>query len=202
MCGRYQFSPNQDFYDRYSLLPSGLNLSAASIFTPQSTGVVLTGESSCLKINLMTWGLIPSWSKDPSISRHTFNARSETVAVKPAFRQAFQSQRCLIPANAFFEWQPTGQKPKVPYRISIPNQPVFSLGGIFDYWRDPSQKIWTTYSIITVPANSSLEPIHPRMPLIINQSDEAVWLNPESASSSLVNLFRPYPSAAVKLEKL
>jgi putative SOS response-associated peptidase YedK len=132
----------------------------------------------------MRWGLVPSWAKDPSTLPSLINARKETVATKPSFRDAFRRRRCLIPADGFYEWQaPTGlSKGKTPYWVSLPTGEPFALAGLWSEWRPEddkeAQEPLRTCTIITAPACPTLEHIHTRMPVILGKDSESAWLDP------------------------
>tara|TARA_R110000787_G_scaffold59662_10_gene135251 strand:- start:17852 stop:18505 length:654 start_codon:yes stop_codon:yes gene_type:complete len=123
------------------------------------------------------WGLIPSWAKSPEFSARMINARSETVAEKPAFRAAYKSRRCLIPANSFFEWQKTGKSTKQPWLIGIADMPLFAFAGLWESWISPDGEKIKSCTILTTTAAKSIEFIHPRMPVILDTSDHDAWLN-------------------------
>ena len=125
------------------------------------------------------WGLVPSWSKTAALSYSTHNAMAETAAEKPAFRKAFANQRCLIPADGFYEWQQRG-KDKVPHFIQLRNTVLFAFAGLYDVWTDPvSGNALHTFTILTTAANPLMARIHnvkQRMPVILPPGDEHRWL--------------------------
>lgn len=137
-----------------------------------------TGERS---LEPLRWGLIPSWIKDENGGRKPINAKAETVAKLPMFRNAYAHRRCIIPVDGFFEWQAIkGAKAKQPYAIAMKDGSPFGLAGIWDNWRDPVTDEWLrTFAIITLDANELLEPIHNRMPAILEPRSYDRWLGPE-----------------------
>jgi len=142
------------------------------------------------------WGLIPAWSKDSSNAAKMINARSETVAEKPAFRQAFKHRRCLIPATAFYEWiaLPSGKQPML---IALKSTPLFAFAGLYEDWRDPSTGAEVrSATILTTNANLAVEPIHARMPVIISAADYLTWLSPTIPNSELL---RPWDAADMQI---
>lgn len=152
------------------------------------------------EIDLATWGLIPSWINDESgaedIRRKTFNARAETISSKPAYRKAFESQRCLIPVTGFFEWQHINNK-KIPWYISVSGEVIFSFAGIWDEWVSPGGITMKTFSVITVEANSLMAEIHntkKRMPAILPCEIEKIWLKPGLTVSDALEILRPLSS--------
>jgi putative SOS response-associated peptidase YedK len=147
------------------------------------------------------WGLIPAWAKDPSIGRKMFNARAETVAEKPSFRDAFQKRRCLIPADGFYEWQ-RSEKGKKPFRISLKTGEPFALAGLYETWVSPEKRSVHTCTIITTEPNELLRPIHDRMPAIVSKGREALWLAPGRRDSrERLSLLGPYPAGEMALSE-
>src|ERR1700692_1838451 len=120
------------------------------------------------ELSLMRWGLIPSWAKDMSGAATMINARSETAATKPAFRDPLANRRCLIPADGFYEWQRTG-KAKQPYCFEVNEGELFAFAGIWDRWKDPSGSAVETCSILTTTPNALTTAVHDRMPVILIQ---------------------------------
>ena len=140
------------------------------------------------------WGLIPFWAKDPSIGAKLINARAETVAQKPSFKNAFLQRRCLIPADGFYEWKSEGKK-KIPYSFSLKSGSPFVFAGLHEKWIDPDKKTVETCTIITTQANGVVEPVHDRMPVIVPTAARELWLNPEIKDSScLLDILKPYPA--------
>jgi putative SOS response-associated peptidase YedK len=126
----------------------------------------------------MRWGLIPYWSKDAKIGYSTINAKAETVATAPAFREAVRRRRCLVPADAFYEWQKLDPKHKQPFAIALASREPYGLAGLWDRWKDQKTGEWLeTFSIITTDANEVVAPLHNRMPVIIERRDYARWLD-------------------------
>lgn len=147
--------------------------------------VVQLDDGSYKAINLH-WGLIPHWSKDRKISRHLINARAETLADKPAFKSAYRQRRCLIPATGFYEWQKLEQG-KQAYCISREQQQLFAFAGLWEYWEYDAETIYSC-SIITTEANELMQPIHQRMPVIINKQEYSIWLNKQASQEDTQKL--------------
>jgi len=143
---------------------------------------------------LLRWGLIPSWAKETTTGAPLINARSETAADKPAFRKAFQSRRCLIPADGFFEWKVLNKKPKQPWYIHQPDEDMFCFAGLWETWREHSsgQPI-ESCTILTTQANEDLAELHERMPVILPESAYATWLSEASSPGQLQTLMQPLP---------
>jgi putative SOS response-associated peptidase YedK len=139
----------------------------------------------------MQWGLIPSWSKEPRTRFSTINARAETIMTSPVFRGPFRSQRCLVPASGFYEWQQTSQG-KQPYCIRLKGAEVFAFAGLYDVWRDPEGNELHSYTIITTTPNGLVTPIHNRMPVILHRENEDAWLDKGTSVAHLRSLLVPY----------
>lgn len=122
------------------------------------------------------WGLIPSWAKSPDFAAKMINARSETVKEKPAFRSAFKSRRCLIPANGFYEWQKLDKGKKQPWLIGVEGLPLFAFAGLWERWQAPEGQIIESCTILTTAACESISFIHPRMPVILDPANFDAWL--------------------------
>jgi putative SOS response-associated peptidase YedK len=148
------------------------------------------------KADFFLWGLIPSWSKDPTIANKLINARGETVAEKPSFRGSFKYKRCLIPADGFYEWKTeTGQKAKTPYFIHMKDRKPFAFAGLWDEWHSPDGDILRTCTIITTTPNELMSKLHNRMPVIIDRGNFTDWLNPRpQTSENLMHLVQPFPA--------
>lgn len=146
------------------------------------------------------WGLIPSWARDPSIGNRMFNARSETVAEKPSFKNAFKKSRCLIIADGFYEWQKLG-KVRRPLYFSLKSGNPFGFAGLYETWLSPERQKINTCTIITTGSNELISPIHDRMPAIVPSENEATWLDPECRKpNELLSLLKPYPAEVMKME--
>ena len=144
---------------------------------------------------MMRWGLVPFWAKEPSIGYKMINAKSETLTEKPSFRKPFKEKRCLVLADGFYEWEKTDKKNKVPYRFVLKNRQPFAFAGLWDVWKTPEGDTLLSFTIITTRANELMERIHDRMPVILNEKDEAKWLDPEfKDTDKLSSLLQPYPS--------
>lgn len=156
-----------DFEARYNIAPS--------------TQIVVIRDTAEARIaSLMRWGFIPAWAKDPAAVPMLNNARSETVAEKPMFRQAFQRRRCIVPASGFYEWQKVhGQKTKQPFYIALNDGAPMSFAGIWETVTMADGEQRDTCAILTTAANAVMQPIHDRMPVMLERDNWAVWLNPK-----------------------
>ena len=138
------------------------------------------------EISHFHWGLIPSWSKDTKWAARMINARSETVHEKPSFRNAFKRRRCIVPVTGFYEWQRVGKK-KQPMRIRMKDEAIFGMAGLWESWQGIE-----SCTILTMRPNSLMEPIHDRMPVILNPEDYDIWLSNETPLLALPSLFQPF----------
>ena len=150
---------------------NGFDFSRTPVITDSNSG----------EIQMFNWGLIPHWAKDDTIKKMTLNAKIETVAEKPAFRNAVD-QRCLIIANGFYEWQWLDErgKNKQKYLLEVQDQMIFAFAGIYSSWRDPKTgELINSYSVLTTEANELMGRIHnrkKRMPVVLNRQDQPLWL--------------------------
>lgn len=163
---------------------------------PPSTDIPVIRQSLEGKrvLHLIRWGLVPHWAKDPAIGNRLNNARSESAAGKPAFRDAIRRRRCLVPADGFYEWKAEGRQ-KLPYYISLKTGVPMAMAGMWESWRTPDGEILRTCCILTTGPNDVMEPIHDRMPVIIDPADYAFWLDPEMTEpEALGPLLSPYPA--------
>lgn len=169
-----------------------------NIAPTQEAPVVRLGGTGAREVAMLRWGLVPSWARDPSVGNRMINARSETAAGKPSFRNAFRQRRCLVPASGFYEW--TGEPGrKVPHAISLADQPVFAFAGLWECWRDrtrPDAPPVETYTLLTTHANGALAAIHERMPVILRAEDHEAWL--AATPAQVATLLKPYADEATR----
>jgi putative SOS response-associated peptidase YedK len=133
-----------------------------------------------VEVAILRWGLIPSWAKDPKIGVQCINARAETILEKPAFRESFQERRCLVPADAFWEWETIGKK-KIPWKFARPDSEEFCMAGLWESWMDEGKPL-ETFTIITTSPNGLVSPVHDRMPVILNPELAQQWLERPDAT--------------------
>ena len=124
---------------------------------------------------------MPAWSKEPRTKYSTINARRETVADRPAYRNAFRHRRCLVPADGFYEWQQRGTR--IPYHICMPDRSVFAFAGLWERW-ERSDITFDSCTIIVTKANELMRPIHDRMPIILDPRDYDRWLDPQTSDQT------------------
>jgi putative SOS response-associated peptidase YedK len=192
MCGRYVLSIRPEALaaqfglDEYSDYPPRWNITPGT-----DIPVIRQSPEGKRVLHLLRWGLVPHWARDASIGQRLNNARAETVAEKPAFREAFRRRRCLIPADGFYEWQTVG-KVKRPHYISLRSGRPLAMGGLWESWRAPDGGVLRTCAIVTTGPNSLMAPIHDRMPVIIAPERWQTWLaEPPDAAMTLLS---PYPA--------
>jgi putative SOS response-associated peptidase YedK len=191
MCGRFvrkiKLQEAMEFFK--AALLEGELAPSFNIAPRQPVAVIM--EDGKRKIVPMQWGLIPHWAKDEKIANNLINARSETIAEKPSFKNSFKKFRCLIIADGFYEWQGTG-KNKKPFYICRKDETPFGMAGLFDRWINPQGKTIPTCTIVTTEANEIMKPIHHRMPVIIEPENYDLWLNShENDTAKLGKLLIP-----------
>ncbi|MDZ4763864.1 MAG: SOS response-associated peptidase [Chloroflexota bacterium] len=204
MCGRFALVVEPDLLQQTFQLASLPAVAPRYNIAPTQYLPVITNDAPH-DLTVLRWGLIPSWSKDASSASKMINARSETAADKPAFRAAFKRRRCIIPASGFFEWQ-AREDGKTPMFIHLKSAPLFGLAGLWEIWHSAQGDEMRTLTILTTEANTFMQPIHDRMPVILDPADYALWLQSgDVPADPLRALMRPYdPSdmAAYEVSKL
>jgi len=218
MCGRYASSRKpEDLVTEFEVIDDRVPAPLAPDYNvaptkevyavmerPPSKEAGAAGEPAQRQLRVLTWGLVPSWAKDAAIGGRMINARMETLAEKPAFRRAFASRRCLLPADGYYEWYPTSQlgksgKPlKQPFYVHPRDDGVLAMAGLYEIWRDPEKaedapdRFRWTCTVITTDAEDDLGRLHDRMPLLVERESWAAWLDPSlSAKDDLLPLLVP-----------
>lgn len=194
MCGRFSLGVStDDLVDEFDIVEGSLDWAPRYNIAPtQDVAAVIAGDRGP-RIGALRWGLIPHWADDPSIGNRLINARAESVADKPAFRDAFRARRCLVLADGFYEWQRTaGGATKVPVYIHSPDGRPFAFAGLWERWRPPDGDPLYTCTIITTDATPSLRPIHDRMPAILSPSQRLPWIRHDTTPADLLAVLRPY----------
>jgi putative SOS response-associated peptidase YedK len=203
MCGRFVLmTVGKDLAKRFGL-EEELHLKPRYNIAPTQMVAVIRIDRDTLqrRLVLVKWGLIPFWAKDASIGNRLINARGETVAEKPAFRAAFKSRRCLVPADGYYEWKKMKEGHKQPYFASNADGSPFAFAGLWEKWQAPEDEIIESCTILTTDANDLTQPIHDRMPVIMKPEDYGLWLDSEVKDQKLLKpLLRPYPSSEMKVE--
>jgi putative SOS response-associated peptidase YedK len=197
MCGRFALTASVEAVQaafELTSIPAGI--AARYNIAPTQPVAVITNQNP-RELTFHKWGLVPSWSKDPTMGSRLINARSETAAEKPSFRTSFRRRRCIIPADGFFEWQAQAGG-KTPMFIHLVGRPVFAIAGLWDIWQSPDGGELHTCAILTTAANAFMQPIHDRMPVILKPEDYALWLSgDEQPLPALQALMQPCDPAAM-----
>lgn len=196
MCARYSLFRSQLFRQQFELEIEGFE--PHYNIAPTDVAPVITGDASGRKAEMMQWGLVPGWAKDPSIGQKLINARAETLAEKPSFRAAFKKRRCLVPVDGFFEWK--GEKgQKQPLFIQMRAHAPFAFAGLWEYWEGVDGAL-VTYTIVTTEPNELLATVHTRMPAVIAHDDYDAWLDAGvHKPESLTPLLAPYPAREMEM---
>ncbi|MBW2971063.1 SOS response-associated peptidase [Candidatus Woesearchaeota archaeon] len=183
---KVRFPKKERWKPRYNIAPG------------QQVPIIL--QESRDQLTFAGWGLVPSWAKEQNFGFKTINARAESIDEKATYKKPFRSQRCLIPADGFYEWKTTPND-KIPYRFTLKNEALFAFAGVYDLWKNPESgeqaDSLLTFSIITVEPNAVVKPVHNRMPAILSRENEAAWLRNESAER-LKQMLAPYPAEQIK----
>ena len=191
MCGRYTLVKKAEEVAKRFKVEVGSHYKPRYNAAPTQLLPVITADAP-EGLSWFYWGLIPAWSKDKAISQKLINARAETVEDKASFRNALKQRRCLVPADGFFEWKPVSKKGKIPYRITLMNEALFAFAGLWEEYEDDEGDTVQTFTILTTQANSTLENIHERMPVILSREAESLWLNKFSSQEELKQVLQPY----------
>jgi putative SOS response-associated peptidase YedK len=201
MCGRYKLSRRKQIIEEYFDSVSGEEdwTPRFNIAPTQPVPVIRQNPKEPVReLSLMRWGLIPSWSKDSSASAQMINARTETAATKPAFRDALKSRRCLIPADGFYEWARAG-KTKQPFCFEVNRGELFAFAGIWDCWKHPNGNWIKTCSILTTTPNAVTAAVHDRMPAILDPDSYDLWLDPGVTNVVAVSeLLKPFDARLMR----
>ncbi|NHE55608.1 SOS response-associated peptidase [Cyclobacterium plantarum] len=192
MCGRYSLAKTkidlenrfeaemlEAFTPRYNIAPSQL--------VP-----VITTESP-KGFSHFYWGITPSFAKNKPVANKLINARAETITEKATFKNAFKKNRCLVPADGFYEWKKIGKKTKVPYRFVLHGESIFSMAGIWEEYETEKGETAHTFLVLTTAPNQLSAEIHDRMPVILKKEDEAKWLDVRTQEEELLGMLGPYP---------
>jgi putative SOS response-associated peptidase YedK len=201
MCGRYRLSRRKQLVEEYfGTVSGGDDWDPRYNIAPSQPVVTIRQDARepIRKLSMMRWGLVPSWAKDPSIGYKTINARAETVATTASFREPFKSQRCLIPADGFYEWVRNG-KTKQPYCFEVNDGELFAFAGLWDRWRNPQGDVVESCTILTTTPNSLVADIHDRMPVILNPDHYDLWLDPAFRNTASVSeMLKPFDATIMR----
>ena len=193
MCGRFvRQSSDEEFASLFSAtMPTESNLTASYNITPsQAVLVARLNQQQQRELAALRWGLVPGWSKGPDNRYSMINARAETVASKPAYRNAFKRRRCLFAVDGFYEWK-RQDNAKQPYYIHMAGDEPFAMAGLWEYWQGADGSVIESCAVITTTPNELMADIHDRMPVILAPDDYATWLDHNQTPDQLL---KPYPA--------
>ncbi len=195
MCGRFMVTVSRKLLaERFAVAGKLPALEPnVNIAPSQAAAAVVAGAQGGRRLELMRWGLTPSW---PAAGRALLiNARAESLAEKPAFQRLLERQRCLIPATGFYEWQKMPDGRRRPWCYALPDDAPFAFAGLWDTMHDADGRDFRAFTIVTTAANDLIRPVHDRMPVLLAPEAEAAWLDPAGqAPADLLPLLKPCPA--------
>jgi putative SOS response-associated peptidase YedK len=200
MCGRFRLGKGKEALKEYFGAQGNVDWSPRYNIAPTDRipTVRQDRKQPVRELSLMRWGLIPCWSKDASGAAGMINARAESAATKPAFRDALKARRCLIPADGFYEWKKLA-KSKQPYCLTLRDESIFAFAGIWDRWKAPDGNSIETCAILTGPPNELAATVHDRMPIILPADNYDLWLDPGFTNAKEVaEMLKPLPAGLMK----
>jgi putative SOS response-associated peptidase YedK len=198
MCGRYSLATpaHADLRSRFALGESVEIRQRFNICPSDDVVAVTTSKDGEPRGDVLRWGLVPHWAKDPSTGFKMINARAETLTEKPAYRDALRTRRCLIVADGFYEWQARASRPKLPWHVTRVDSAPFAFAGLWAIWHGPGDQLLRTCTIVTTDANARLREVHDRMPVMLRgQDEEEAWLDHATPLPALRELLVPLPDA-------
>lgn len=203
MCGRFAlYADYEALLERFEIEEAALDQASYEEnynVAPSQQIVAVINDGERNRLGTLRWGLIPSWAKDEKIGYKMINARAETAAEKPSFRHAFKKKRCLIPANAFYEWKKE-QDGKTPMLIHLEGDELFAFAGLWESWESPEGEVVHSCTILTTQPNAVMADIHDRMPVILDKEAEKTWLDPNVQDPELLQkLIKPYEAEVLEV---
>ena len=193
MCGRFQLKPEQDWMAVFGV-PEPPDLTPRYNIAPtQGVVAIRRDPEGVRRAEVLRWGLVPSFAEDPAVGNRMINARAETVARLPAFRDPFRTRRCLVPADGFYEWRRAGRV-RDPFLLKMKDGEPFAFASIWDDWRRGPDRI-ESCAILTTAANDLVAPIHNRMPVILDRSLYDLWLDADADPGELQRVLLPFPAS-------
>jgi putative SOS response-associated peptidase YedK len=198
MCGRFsQWSPPEVVAKEFGVYVPRLE-PRYNVAPTQSAGVVRVSAEGGREFAALRWGLIPGWAKDPAIGNKLCNARAETVAEKPSFRDSLKGRRCVVPADGYYEWKREGAR-KQPYYFRRRDGRPLAIAGLWDRWEGAGGEAAETFAVITTGANDLAGAVHDRMPVVLSPDDYELWLGADAADRGrLGELLRPCPGGVLE----
>ncbi len=199
MCGRFAFfSPREAVQEYFGIeVPFALE-PRYNVAPSQEVAVIRQQADTQPEAAMLKWGLVPFWAKDAVIGNRMINARAETVAQKPAFRQAFKRRRCVILADGFYEWH-TEDGRKTPYFISLKTDHPFAMAGLWESWQTDDRPPLETCTIITTMASQSIGKLHDRMPVILDLPTTLDWIQAEREPEALIAMLKSYNDEEIQV---
>ena len=199
MCGRYTLTLDPGELQALLELGPFVHVVQPRYNIAPSQPVPIVKDFQTRAVELYRWGLVPFWSKDPTIGNRMINARAETVSEKPAYRAAYKYRRCLILADGFFEWLNDKKAGvKVPYYFKMLDDSPFTFAGLYEHWEPPEGGELHTCTILTCEPNELVADVHNRMPVILNEQTRWQWIAPDTPNSALLDSLVPYPAQEMK----
>ena len=197
MCGRFTIThPNEALAALFGALPGNdLPPAPRHNICPTQPVAVVTSDGGMRRLMTMRWGFIPSWYKTPTDGPLIINARSDTVADKPAFREAVRARRCIVPASGFYEWTAGPDKTRLPYYITRADGAPMALAGLWQLWGDQ-----VTCAVVSTEAGPGMAGIHDREPVILDPADWPLWLG--EAGHGAARLMRPTPPGVLRMHRV
>jgi putative SOS response-associated peptidase YedK len=200
VCGRFALFAAPELLAEYFALaeaPAGLVAPHYNLTPGRDIAAVRVDRDGARRLHALRWGLVPFWAKDAAIGRRLINARLDSLATKPAFREALGRRRCLIPASGFYEWGVDSAGKKQPFFVRASAEPLLALAGLWERWRRPDGEPLETCVIVTTDAAPSLAPIHDRMPVMLTRAGQDVWLDPTTPVAKIAELAADGPELDV-----
>lgn len=196
MCGRYALASSaEELVETFDVPALTFELVPRYNVAPSQEAPVVAEDRHGRRVGLMTWGLVPAWAGDASGAH--INARAESIADKPTFREAFLRRRCLVPASGFYEWRREGRT-RVPHWFHPPEGGLVTFAGVWEAWSPPDAEPRYGFAILTTDANEDVRAVHSRMPVIVGTADRDRWLDRGAAPRDLRSLLHPPPEGALR----
>lgn len=197
MCSRYALWAVNDLGGRFLIVDPTIGFRSHFNIAPRSENPVVVAAGGRNRVLMMQWGLVPRWATDTRTMPRPVNARGETLADKPMFRQLLKENRCLVPANGFYEWKKEGSR-KIPFFFHRRDNSLFSFAGLYDTWQATAGETLVSYTIITTNADDLMAPVHDRMPVILTRDGERRWLSGTLSHDEMREILVPCTSGTLE----
>jgi putative SOS response-associated peptidase YedK len=199
MCGRYYLIGSEpELRAQFDLDAFGFEWQPRYNIAPQQPVPIIIAHRGKRALGLVRWGLVPAWAESEDVGMRTINARAESIAEKPAYREAFRSRRCIVPASGFYEWRREAGGGRTPHAVQPADGRPLAFAGLWEKWRGPDGRTVTTCTIVTTEAAEAIRPIHDRMPVILDATGQRLWLDPDTDPETLLELLRRPPDAGLQ----